>query len=145
MQDSALLTGETEDQAKRGPGRPATITLDVVENVARLIAKGMTEEQACVRVGVNHASLRTSRHRNPEFETAIKKAQAEFLDAALDRIAAGQRGWQGLAWILERRHGGQFRRNLAIDMPAQSRNLEHLSEEELERIARGENVARVEA
>ena len=56
----------------RGPGRPPLITLAVVEKVAQLIAKGMTEEQACTRLGVNHSSLRTARHRNPEFETAIK-------------------------------------------------------------------------
>jgi hypothetical protein len=81
-----------------------------------LIAKGMTEEQACLRVGINHSSLRTAKHRNPEFETAIKKGQADFLDEALDMIAKGGRGWQGLAWILERRHGDQFRRNSSIEV-----------------------------
>ena len=91
MQEAAFPTVETEDQAKRGPGRPSTVTLEIVEKVARLIAKGMTEEQACLSPGVNHASLRTARHRNPEFETAFKEAQAEF------RIPRPH--WQRLAWL----------------------------------------------
>jgi len=38
---------------------------------------------------------------------------------ALDSIAAGKRGWQGLAWILERRHGTQFRRTGEIQVAQQ--------------------------
>src|SRR5881394_3281262 len=38
---------------KRGRGRPPIITLPLVQEVGRLIAKGMTEEQACLRVGIN--------------------------------------------------------------------------------------------
>jgi len=104
------------DPAQRGPGRPPIITLPVVEKVARLIAKGMTEEQACLKMNVNHASLRTARHRNPEFETAIKRGQAEFLDESLDVIMKGTKGWQGRAWILERRHGEQFRRTTGMEL-----------------------------
>jgi len=36
---------ETETQAARGPGRPPVVTLSVVEQVARLIAKGMTRSR----------------------------------------------------------------------------------------------------
>jgi hypothetical protein len=109
--------GVTPDKRRRG--RPATITLAIVQEIARLIAKGMTEEQACLRVGINPASLRTAKHRNPEFETAIKEAQAEYLDESLDIIGQGGRGWQGRAWILERRHGEQFRRNSALELSGQ--------------------------
>jgi len=118
MQDASATASEEDTEQNRGPGRPATITLAVVEEIARLIAKGMTEEQACLRVGINHASLRTAKHRNPEFETAIKKGQADYLDESLDIIGRGARGWQGRAWILERRHGDQFRRN-SLELSAQ--------------------------
>lgn len=107
-QGDTNLSKESESRVKRG--RPAKITLAVVERIGRLIAKGLTEEQACLRIGINHSSFRTARHRNAEFETAIKKAQAEYLDESLDRIAEGVRGWQGRAWILERRHKPQFTR-----------------------------------
>jgi hypothetical protein len=38
------------------------------------------------------------------------------LDESLDIIGKGGRGWQGRAWILERRHGDQFRRNSSIEV-----------------------------
>jgi hypothetical protein len=113
----AVAEAEPETQPEhRGPGRPPIITLPVVEKVARLIAMGLVEEQACLRVGVNHSSFRTACHRNAEFETAKKKAQADFLDEALSVIASGKKGWQGLAWILERRHGEQFRRTTGMEL-----------------------------
>lgn len=119
--DPSVTTLETEaeqhpEPPHRGPGRPPIITLPVVEKVARLIAMGLVEEQACLRVGVNHSSFRTACHRNAEFETAKKKAQADFLDEALNVIASGKKGWQGLAWILERRHGEQFRRTTGMEL-----------------------------
>ena len=116
MQDASLTMAEGTTSAQRGRGRPATITLPVIREVGNLIAKGMTEEQACLRVGINHDSYRTARHRKPEFETAIKEAQADYLDESLDIIGKGGRGWQGRAWILERRHGDQFRRNSGLEL-----------------------------
>lgn len=123
--DTETLAGEhainppaaaLDNPPKRGRGRPRTITLELVEQVGNLIARGLTEEQACLRVGINHCSFRTARSRNPEFETAIKLAQAAFLDQATDSIAKGGRGWQGLAWLLERRHGDQFRRTNGLEV-----------------------------
>jgi hypothetical protein len=137
--DNTIVPTEVElPEPKRKPGRPAVVTMDKVEQIARLIAKGMTEEQACVRVGVNHSSFRTARHRNEEFETAIKLAQAEFLDESLDVIGKGEKGWQGRAWILERRHNPQFSKqpdtvvNVAqrVDVPAQ-KDVSQLTDEEL--------------
>jgi hypothetical protein len=69
-------------------------------------------------VGINYCSFRTARSRNPEFESAIKQAKADFLDQAIDTIAKGGRGWQGLAWLLERRHADQFRRNTGMEVTA---------------------------
>jgi len=102
----------------RGRGRPAIITLPIVQHIGQLIAKGMTEEQACLRVGVNHMSFRTARQRNPEFESAIKQAQADYMDESLDIVGKGKPGWQGRAWILERRHGDQFRRTTGMEVTA---------------------------
>jgi hypothetical protein len=120
MQPAAIEVAlpEPATPAKRRPGRPPLITLPVVLHIAQLIAKGLTEEQACLRVGVNHGSFRTAKHRSPEFDTAIKEAQANYLDESLDLIGKGGRGWQGRAWILERRHGEQFRRTSGMEVTA---------------------------
>jgi len=104
--------------AKRGRGRPATITLEIAKEVGRFMARGLTEEQACRRLRVNHGSFRTAKHPNAEFDTVLKEAHADFLDHATDAIAKGARGWQGLAWLLERRHGDQFRRNTGMEITA---------------------------
>ena len=61
-------------------------------------------------------SFRTARQRNPDFESAVKEAQANYLEESLDIIGKGGRGWQGRAWILERRHGDQFRRNTGMEL-----------------------------
>lgn len=119
LEDRPLTAPEAISPCPRGRGRPPTITLPLVQEVSKLIAKGMTEEQACLRVGIKHSSFRTAKHRNSEFETAIKEAQAVFLDESLDIIGKGGRGWQGRAWILERRHGEQFRRNSAVELSGQ--------------------------
>lgn len=105
---------------KRKVGRPAKITLALVEFIGELIALGMTEEQACAANRVSHKSFESAKRRKPEFAGAIKNAQADFLAAGLRDIRAGKAGWQGAAWILERRHKPQFNRtdNHALTTPA---------------------------
>ena len=96
--------------AKRGPGRPAKLTLAQIEQIGQDIALGLTEEQACVRLRVNLSSFRTAKRRNSAFESVIQTARARSLFEALTDIRNGRRGWQGAAWILERRHQPQFAR-----------------------------------
>ncbi len=95
---------------KRRPGRPAKVTLAQIEQIGQDIALGLTEEQACVRQRVNLNSFRTAKRRNPAFESVIQIARADFAYQALKDIREGKRGWQGAAWILERRHQPQFAR-----------------------------------
>jgi hypothetical protein len=47
----------------------------------------------------------TEWRKDPEFSEAIEKATAERLLLRLNRIEAGEQGWQGTAWALGR--GGQ--------------------------------------
>jgi hypothetical protein len=98
----------------RKPGRPASvITLAVVHAIGLEIARGLTIEQACLNMSpvVSPASLRSACKRNPRLSLEMEKAKAIFLAKATASIFAGERGWQGKAWILERRHRQQFSRN----------------------------------
>lgn len=95
---------------RRKVGRPARITLSVVREIARKVAKGLTVEQSCLCAGVKLDAYERAMSRHPEFVGAHKKGMAAFVDAAMDRIMCGVPGWQGTAWILERRHHGQFAR-----------------------------------
>jgi len=92
-------------------GRPRLITVEKVQAIGDLIALGLTEEQACLAEGVNPATFGPACCRNEGFRNALKAKQAEFLAKAVRLIAAGTTGWQGLAWLLERRHKPQFSRS----------------------------------
>jgi hypothetical protein len=46
----------------------------------------------------------------PEFCDAVKKAEAQRLLLRLERIEAGEQGWQGIAWALERIYPARFAR-----------------------------------
>jgi hypothetical protein len=43
----------------------------------------------------------TEWRKDPEFSEAIEKATVERLLLRLNRIEAGEQGWQGTAWALE--------------------------------------------
>lgn len=95
-------------KVKRARGRPRVITADVIKRVATLIGKGMTHEYACALTGISNKSLETARSRNPDFEGAIKKGQAVWMEKALDLLWARVDNWQPIAWLLERRHKALF-------------------------------------
>ena len=48
--------------------------------------------------------------KDPEFSGAIKKATAQRLLLRLERVEAGEQGWQGTAWALERLYPHRFAR-----------------------------------
>jgi hypothetical protein len=52
----------------------------------------------------------TEWRKDPEFSEAIEKATAERLLLRLNRIEAGEQGWQGTAWALERIYPHRFAR-----------------------------------
>lgn len=86
------------------------ITLALARQLGAKIGKGMPEEFACHLLGIKYPAWLKAKERHPEFVEAVKGQQAIFMDTALDGIQAGLPGWQGLAWILERRHKPHFDR-----------------------------------
>lgn len=73
------------------------------EEVADLCGKGrntiwrwMTSAERAVEDG-------TATEEQAEFWNAVKKAQAKGVHRRLNRIVEGDNGWQGSAWIQERR------------------------------------------
>jgi hypothetical protein len=107
-------------QEKNKPGRPAELTFEKVQAVSDNIALGMPEEEACFAEDVSYDAFKKALQRKPEWKLAQRKAQAQFMKGALLNIAAGNPGWQGGAWILERRHKPHFSRN---DISIQNTNL----------------------
>ena len=92
-----------------GEGRPNKRTPEVVAKIAEAIAIGLTDEEASLLAGINSDTM-TEWRKDPEFSGAIKKATAQRLLLRLERIEAGEQGWQGTAWALERLYPHRFAR-----------------------------------
>jgi hypothetical protein len=78
--------------------------------LADAIAQGLPDAQACAMVGIAIDTL--WRWKNDpefrEFSEYIKMVSAKRLFKRLERIDEGAVGWQGSAWIVERRHPADF-------------------------------------
>ena len=92
-----------------GEGRPTKRTPQVVAKIAEAVALGLKDEEAELLARVNPDSM-TEWRKDPEFSGAIKRATAQRLLLRLERVEAGEQGWQGTAWALERLYPHRFAR-----------------------------------
>jgi hypothetical protein len=93
-----------------GEGRPTLYTPELANRLADHIAAGLTDEEAAALEGISCDCIQRWRKGNPEFCVTIKRAEARRLLMRLERIEAGEQGWQGTAWALERLHPSRFAR-----------------------------------
>ena len=101
--------GKKSKRGRVGEGRPTKRTPEVVAKIAESVASGLTDEEASLLAGVNPDTM-TEWRKDPEFSGAIKRATAQRLKLRLERIEAGEAGWQGTAWALERIYPKRFSR-----------------------------------
>jgi hypothetical protein len=93
-----------------GEGRPTLYTPELANRLADHIAAGLTGEEAAALEDISCDCISRWRKSNHEFCEAIKKAEAQRLRRRLERIEAGDTGWQGTAWALERIYPHRFAR-----------------------------------
>jgi len=93
-----------------GEGRPTLYTPELAIRLADHIAMGLTDEEAAALEDISCDCINRWRKSNPEFCEAVKKAEAQRLKQRLTRIEAGEQGWQGTAWALERLYPHRFAR-----------------------------------
>ena len=103
------MEGKKSKRGRVGEGRPTKRTPEVVAKIAEAVAIGLTDEEAALLAGINPDTM-TEWRKDPEFSGAIKRATAQRLLLRLGRIEAGEQGWQGTAWALERLHPARFAR-----------------------------------
>lgn len=119
-------------------GRPSKFTFELLEKLAEAVALGMPDKFACERVGITEETFYEWKKNKPEFSEYINHARAEKMAKRIQRIDVGETGWQGTAWILERRWGEHFARpELQINMSVNA-TVEHtvnmIPEAELHRL-----------
>ncbi len=93
-----------------GEGHPSLYTPELTSRLADHIAAGLTDEESAALEDISCDCIQRWRKGNPEFRVAIKKAEAQRLLLRLGRIEAGEPGWQGTAWALERIYPARFAR-----------------------------------
>ena len=93
-----------------GEGRPTLYTPELANRLADHIATGLTDEEAAALDNISCDCINRWRKGNREFCEAVKKAEAQRLRRSLTRIEAGEQGWQGTAWALERIYPHRFAR-----------------------------------
>jgi hypothetical protein len=103
-------THSISKRGRVGEGRPTLYTRELANRLAENIAVGLTDEEAAALEGISPDCINRWRKSNPEFREAIKKAEAQRLKLRLARIEAGEQGWQGTAWALERIYPARFAR-----------------------------------
>jgi hypothetical protein len=81
----------------------------MVARIADAIASGLPDEYVAALVGIDPPTPSEWRH-DREFSEAVKSAEATRLQKRLARVEAGEPGWQGTAWFLERRYPREFSR-----------------------------------
>jgi hypothetical protein len=87
---------------------PTLYTPGLASRLAAHIAAGLTDEEAAALEGISCDCISRWRKSNHEFCVAVKKAEAQRLLLRLEHIEAGEQGWQGTAWALERIYPHRF-------------------------------------
>lgn len=84
------------------------ITDEILAAIAEDIGRGATHDQAAMNSGIKPETLDTFLKTHPDKRLVVQTAQSRFVCESLKVVAGGDSGWQGRAWIMERRHKAQF-------------------------------------
>src|ERR1700679_2418607 len=84
-------------------GRPTKRTPELLAQLTAHLETGATLALACQACGLDPTTLNTWR-KDAEFAQYLEQTLAIAQINNLLRVQAGGPGWQGAAWILERRH-----------------------------------------
>lgn len=105
------MAQEVITKPKHAGGRPPKFTVEVVDRISKRVAKGLTVEQACILEDppMDAESFRRACNTRPEIRTVYQKRRAEYVEAAIDRLAAGSaKDNSGLIFLLRCRQKEQF-------------------------------------
>lgn len=99
-------------------GRPrSTMTPETVEAILRAVRMGVWPERAAAMQGISTSTMRNMRKRDPEFATAMKRAEAEAESAVLSRVLrAMDKHWTAAAWMLERRFSDRWAKREQVEV-----------------------------
>jgi len=120
-------------------GRPKfEITDEVLDKVQNLMTKGLTKEQAAGMLGVSLSTFMLHQSQNSEFSDAIKRGQAQGIDAvtnALFENATVDRNVPSIIFFLKNRAGWVDKQEIAATVDQNHIiDLTRISDDQLESI-----------
>ena len=88
----------------------------ITSGLCRLLRLGLSRAAACDHLEVDRATFYRWFNSTPQFATAIKKAEAQFVTDQVELIvnAAEAGTWTAAAWLLERRRPEEYGRNSVL-------------------------------
>lgn len=96
-------------------GRPALLTPEIRARICELVAQGMRPTPAAATLDIPAQTLSSWRKANPDFETAIEKADADYLRKLLeasDKIVNNEDNLSAagaqLRFLMERRFPAEY-------------------------------------
>ncbi len=113
--------GKPSKPGARGRGRPPELTPAIEALIFEGIGLGMDREEVADLAGKHRTTVwrwikaayeavegDTATDEDVDFCNAVKEAEAKGVIVRLRRIQSGDPGWQGCAWIQERRYARRW-------------------------------------
>lgn len=129
--------------------RPYVLTPETQATIVLSLAEGNYIKTACEGAGTTYDCFRHWQRRWEEddpvaqefadFFKAVKKAVAQGEENALRTVVAGDTGWQGSAWFLERRFPKRWCKKDHLTLKSENVDVKTLTDAELEAIASGKS------
>ena len=108
----ASLRKKSRSDSKRTP--------QMLGGICELVKQGLSVRRAAEHLKVHHSTVAAWRSQDPQFDTDVAAAEAQFIQGQLEIIkdAAKKGSWQASAWILERRLPAEFSQpQVQLSMP----------------------------
>jgi hypothetical protein len=85
-------------------------TPQMLAAICTMIEAGLSVQRAAGKLKVHYTTIGIWRRDSPEFELAIQKAEAVFIQRQVSNVqaAADKGSWQASAWLLERKFPSEF-------------------------------------
>lgn len=136
--------------AKNQLVRPQALTPEVQAEIVKALTEGNYLSTACEAAGITYAAFW---HWRKRWEDGDPTAQvyADFFDAVkraigvaernlLNTVGQGAMGWQGSAWILERRFRKRWGKKVVYEI--EGFDPSQLTDEQLEQLRKGKGLRR---
>ena len=91
---------------KNKPGRPEAITPELRKEIAELMFLGFTDSQIGTMTKISERTIKRARLGEYCLDIIVAALRREI--PYRRKVWSGKLGWQGAAWMLERRYPGQF-------------------------------------